>query len=61
MNKGQGLVEYALILFMVAIVVICIMALVVSAFNQSPCDSTSATAGNMVDCIATRTAEAKHR
>lgn len=61
MNKGQGLIEYAVILVLAAVVVIVIMALFASAINKLPCDKSEPTAGDVVSCIATRTAEAKQR
>lgn len=61
LNKGQGLVEYALILLMCAVVVIVIFALFVGIAQQTSCTKSDPNAGDIVSCIATRTAEARHK
>lgn len=60
-SKGQGLVEYALILLLTAVVVIVLMAIATGILNTPPCNRAGGTAGDVVDCIATRTAEARNR
>lgn len=60
-NKGQGLVEYALVLVLCAVVVVVIVALFSGALNSPPCDKVDPTAGDVVSCIATRTAEARNK
>lgn len=62
MNKqhGQGLIEYALILVAAVVVVVVIMSLLFSA-QKPPCDKVQPTAGDVVSCIATRTAEARNK
>lgn len=60
MNKGQGLVEYALIALMILIVIVIIIWAVISPEPQV-CDHSEPTAGDIVACIATRTAEARNK
>lgn len=62
-NKGQGLIEYMLVLLMCAVVVIVIIGLFIGASNIPPCNRAgdAQTAGAVVDCIGTRTAEARHK
>lgn len=60
MNKGQGLIEYALATVLVLVIIIVIMALVFP-IPKPPCDDPYLTAGKVVSCIATRTAEARNR
>lgn len=61
LNSGQTIVEVAALLF-IAVVIICFIAVIVEG-NKSklPCDNTSPTAGQIVDCIGTRTAEAHNK
>lgn len=58
-NKGQGLIEYALILVLIAVVVVVIMGLI--SYNPTPCNRERPNAGQVVDCIGTRTAEAHNK
>lgn len=62
MNKGQSLVEYALICVLVIIVVLAIVTMIAGAVDpKTPCEKSSPTAGDIIYCVATRTAEAKTR
>lgn len=47
--KGQGLIEWVLILVLVAVVVICILTLVFDAFNRPSCSKSDPTAGDIVN------------
>lgn len=58
--KGQGMVEYVLMLVLIMIVIVVLLALLFAA-PPSACNKSKPTAGDVVDCIATRTAEAHNR
>lgn len=60
MNKGQGLVEYAFILVIVLIIAVVILA-VIYAPQPTACNRQHPLASDIVDCIATRTAEARNK
>jgi len=60
MNKGQGLIEYVLILVLVVTVII-VLAALLFPISKPPCDDPYPTAGKIVSCIATRTAEAHNK
>jgi len=61
LNKGQELIEYALILILFIIVIVVILEILWSSSPKPPCDDPYPTAGKVVACIATRTAEARNR
>lgn len=60
MNKGQGLIEYLLITIL-AVVVVLVLLQLLTPMPSGACDKSKPTAGDVVNCIATRTAEAKNR
>lgn len=56
-------VDYVLggvVLLIIALVLILLVAVILQPAKVG-CDSTDPTAGQIVDCIATRTAEARHK
>lgn len=60
-RTGQGLIEYMLIFTLIVLCVIVIVLLFVSVSSPLPCEKPRPTAGDIVSCIATRTAEARYR
>ena len=63
LQRGQGLFEYVVLLLIVALVILMIALLfwTLTAAPPAVCDRSRPTAGDIVSCIATRTAEARNR
>lgn len=60
-QQGQGLIGYVLMFVLIVVVIILLIYVFSRGVTISVCDYARPTAGNVVDCIATRTAEAKTR